>query len=840
MDEADLLGDRIAIVGDGKLLCCGSSLFLKKMFGVGYNMTIEKLDTTSFNETKFMKTVHNVIPDAKLLTNVGTEVTVELPFTSSQLFETLFSHFDDHLADLGIHSYGMSVTTLEEVFLKVASGSNGFKTKEKLMKQQKQSADQGNFSIELVNGNLGNDENPQRDPETGRTKKKSLVVEFEKYDHDNDAFILALTQLSALLEKRYLIFLGDSKAWGMQYVMPVLFVVLGGLVMMTRKISIPQPFLKLSVSSYNPGVSPEHLPLPFSDGPFFCWDPSCSSFAPVSNQSDIMSYLIDKENYPLQPLSSAISIGNVSDFIYRTRNDYEASRYGAFSLADISSGSNNQGIAYVVHANYTAVHGGPLFNTLMAETFIRSIDPTITVTSNLHPFPDTQQEEKQYSSFVLSNLILFIMIALPFSAASFAGYTVYEKEIKAKDQQLISGISIPIYWISNWIWDMCTYQFTAWLMIIVITSLPDTDQLSKGDALGATIALFLLFAPGITSFTYLQCFLLNKSTAAQIVVLFTTFVTGIILAIAGTVLRLIGSTSDIYLNYLRILFCFFPPFAIADGLLNLAVIDFFSFIELGGTRKYSPFDWNITGLNLVMLVVIGLSYFILTVVIDYLLARGIIQQYFVRTAQVPVVEDQTERDEDVQAEEIRVSSGIATQDSSILLTDVKKVYSTGKYAVKGVSLGIPIGECFGLLGVNGAGKTSLLSILSGQNTPTAGTISLSGYDLFSNLHRCRQNIGYCPQFDTLFDLLTARQHLTLYAKMKGIKSKDIAKEVEAKLTEMGLTEYADRNSSGYSGGTKRKLSVAMAMLGEPSLIFLDEPSTGMVFALTSTLLCNIL
>eukprot|EP00604_Paraphysomonas_vestita_P000956 CAMPEP_0174818214 /NCGR_PEP_ID=MMETSP1107-20130205/842_1 /TAXON_ID=36770 /ORGANISM="Paraphysomonas vestita, Strain GFlagA" /LENGTH=72 /DNA_ID=CAMNT_0016029747 /DNA_START=4726 /DNA_END=4941 /DNA_ORIENTATION=- len=63
--------------------------------------------------------------------------------------------------------------------------------------------------------------------------------------------------------------------------------------------------------------------------------------------------------------------------------------------------------------------------------------------------------------------------------------------------------------------------------------------------------------------------------------------------------------------------------------------------------------------------------------------------------------------------------------------------------------------------------------------------------------------------------------------MKGIKSKDIKKEVDAKMTEMGLTEYADRSSGGYSGGTKRKLSVAMAMLGEPSLVFLDEPSTGM-------------
>lgn len=391
---------------------------------------------------------------------------------------------------------------------------------------------------------------------------------------------------------------------------------------------------------------------------------------------------------------------------------------------------------------------------------------------------------------------------------------------------MISGVSIPIYWLSNWVWDIFTYQFTAWLLIIIIVGLPDTDQLSKGDGLKATIALFLLLSLGLTSFTYLQCFFLNKSTSAQIVILFTTFIFGLILTIVGTVLRLIESTSDIYVNHLRVLFCFFPPFALGEGLLNLAVIDFLSLSELGGSKTYHPFDWKITGLNIVMLVIIGIGYFILTVIIDYLLARGTIQQYITKLT-VTIPEDNTPRDEDVQNEDRRVSSGEVKRDSSIILDNIKKVYGTGKYAVKGVSLGIPNGECFGLLGVNGAGKTSLLSILSGQNTPTAGNITLGGYDLFTNLHRCRQNIGYCPQFDALFDLLTARQHLTLYAKMKGIKSKDIKKEVDAKMTEMGLTEYADRNSSGYSGGTKRKLSVAMAMLGEPSLVFLDEPSTGM-------------
>ena len=82
-------------------------------------------------------------------------------------------------------------------------------------------------------------------------------------------------------------------------------------------------------------------------------------------------------------------------------------------------------------------------------------------------------------------------------------------------------------------------------------------------------------------------------------------------------------------------------------------------------------------------------------------------------------------------------------------------------------------------------------------------------------------MGFCPQFDSIFDLLTAREHLMLYARIKGIVEKDLNRVVNVKIAEMGLTEYADRLVGLYSGGNKRKLSVAIAMIGEPSIVFLD-------------------
>ena len=87
-------------------------------------------------------------------------------------------------------------------------------------------------------------------------------------------------------------------------------------------------------------------------------------------------------------------------------------------------------------------------------------------------------------------------------------------------------------------------------------------------------------------------------------------------------------------------------------------------------------------------------------------------------------------------------------------------------------------------------------------------------------------IGFCPQFDALFDLLSAREHLILYGRIKGIPETELVQEVENKINEVGLRECANRRAQGYSGGQKRKLSLAVALIGAPPILFLDEPSTG--------------
>ena len=116
-------------------------------------------------------------------------------------------------------------------------------------------------------------------------------------------------------------------------------------------------------------------------------------------------------------------------------------------------------------------------------------------------------------------------------------------------------------------------------------------------------------------------------------------------------------------------------------------------------------------------------------------------------------------------------------------------------------------------------------MMSGELVPSSGAAYVSGYNVVTERPQVRQNVGFCPQFDPLLDLMTAREHLLLFSRIRGVVEPEVM--VDALLDQLGLRPYADTVTIGYSGGTKRKLSLGIALVGSPSLILLDEPSAGM-------------
>lgn len=185
----------------------------------------------------------------------------------------------------------------------------------------------------------------------------------------------------------------------------------------------------------------------------------------------------------------------------------------------------------------------------------------------------------------------------------------------------------------------------------------------------------------------------------------------------------------------------------------------------------------------------------------------------------------------VAAETRRVESQTIPHTDSLRVLHLNKFFGRANHAVQDMTFGIPRGQVFALLGPNGAGKSTTISLVRGDIHPSSGQGSGDGGDvLISDLSisaqraAARQHLGVCPQFDAM-DSMTVREHLSFYASARGVA--DVHANVEAVLTATGLRRFADRLAHKLSGGNKRKLSLGIALMGNPAVLLLDEPSSGM-------------
>jgi ABC-type multidrug transport system ATPase subunit len=174
-------------------------------------------------------------------------------------------------------------------------------------------------------------------------------------------------------------------------------------------------------------------------------------------------------------------------------------------------------------------------------------------------------------------------------------------------------------------------------------------------------------------------------------------------------------------------------------------------------------------------------------------------------------------------------------DAPVRILNIQKVFRKHFYkhsrgdvhAVRGVSLSVKEGEVFALLGHNGAGKTTLLSILNGDLTPSSGDATIYGHSVLGDLGGVRKILGVCPQHDVIWPELTAREHLRLFGELKGVPKEQMEAEIDKRLRDVLLFDVGDNPARKFSGGMKRRLSVTIACMGLPKILFFDEPSTGL-------------
>ena len=164
--------------------------------------------------------------------------------------------------------------------------------------------------------------------------------------------------------------------------------------------------------------------------------------------------------------------------------------------------------------------------------------------------------------------------------------------------------------------------------------------------------------------------------------------------------------------------------------------------------------------------------------------------------------------------------------SAIIIKDLVKQFEDIT-AVNGLNLEIKKGELFSLLGPNGAGKTTTINVLCGLLKPTKGTAIVGGYDVSKNLKKVKELIGVCPQEPAVFKFLNARENIELFGNLHAMPKKKIKERTDKLLELLDLTEASKRKTKGYSGGMRRKLNMIIALISDPEIAFLDEPTVGM-------------
>ncbi|XP_051806589.1 ATP-binding cassette sub-family A member 2 [Acanthochromis polyacanthus] len=541
---------------------------------------------------------------------------------------------------------------------------------------------------------------------------------------------------------------------------------------------------------------------------------------------------------------------NISEYLLFTSDRVRLHRYGGLTVGNIQKSipaSFGRKIPPMIRKiavrrsaqalyNNKGYHSMPTYLNVLNNAILRANLPPskgnpaaygITLTN--HPMNRTSASLSldyllQGTDVVIA---IFIIVAMSFVPASFVVFLVAEKSTKAKHLQFVSGCDPVIYWLANYIWDMLNYLVPATCCVIILFVF-DLPAYTSSTNFPAVLSLFLLYGWSITPIMYPASFWFEVPSTAYVFLIVINLFIGITATVATFLLQLFEHDKDLKKvnSYLKSCFLIFPNYNLGHGLMEMAYNEYINeyYAKIGQFDKMkSPFEWDIVTRGLVAMTIEGFVGFLITILCQYNFLR--------KPPRVPVSCQPIDDDDvDVASERRRVLRGDADNDM-LKIKNLTKVYKSRKMgrilAVDRLCLGVRPGECFGLLGVNGAGKTTTFKMLTGDECTTGGEAFINGNNILKDLLRVQQSIGYCPQFDALFDDLTAREHLELYTRLRGIPWKDQDRVVQWALEKLELSKYADKPAGTYSGGNKRKLSTAIALIGYPSLIFLDEPTTGM-------------
>ncbi|CAM9687490.1 unnamed protein product [Bubo scandiacus] len=780
MDEADILADRKAFISHGRLKCVGSSLFLKKKWGIGYHLRIHVSESCDLeNVTSVVK---QYIPNVIFSGHSQYELRYKLPLENVTKFPDLFSGLDS-CSDQGIINYGVSMTTLEDVFLRLEEAT----------------ADREDEHV------LG-EEWAEAGPRCPNEMDPGSLLLSDTRKVAVSGLALWRQQVSAIAWVHFLKLKSSVK--NLRSILLLYVVFLLPLVLQLALVAAWQ-----SVSAWELSSARYFLPLG------------------KRAHSEMTSLLVhNNTGTGIEDFIHLLESQDLTVEIISEENITEELKHnGAIKVS-----RKGQSYRFTVLCHIEAINCFPVLVNVISNALLRALNSTVHIRIWSHPFFSIN-DPRFWDYFVVFYLIYMLLLFPGFPPHFAMGY-MKDYKVGARDQLRVSGLFPSAYWCGQALVDIPL----CWFLLFSMFGLQST---MSNKVSGSNNFFFLImgtfgYGISIVLFIYLISFIFRKGWNCD----FWSFILIVVCFASFIISRVMDFLIDTNIS-LYVLSLFIPVYPLLGVMIYCEQI----FIE----------DAEIFGLtpkNDVLIAVFApyihsVGFILLLRYLEIKYGRAVLRKDPIfrisprRESSHQHPEELEEEDEDVKAERAAVRNAIAAlsqeEKSVIIVSNLCKEYKIKqagsvfkkkkKMATKNISFCVKKGEVLGLLGPNGAGKSTAIKMITGETTLTAGQVLMkSGDGATSHLQNHEPAfLGYCPQEDPLWPNLTVHEHLRVYAAVKGVRKEDTAAAVNQIVNALQLQDYLKKKPRKLSAGITRKLCFAMCMLGNPAVLLLDEPSTGM-------------
>ncbi|XP_045771590.1 ATP-binding cassette sub-family A member 2-like [Maniola jurtina] len=814
MDEADFLGDRVAIMSSGRLQCVGSPYFLKHHYGVGYTLVIVKTEDFQINYCTTL--IGEYIPGTMVKEDRGMEVTYKLPNHYSHVFEDMLNDLERNIEIIKFKDYGLLATTLEDVFMSVGSDIETHSESDDLTMTTDLSDDKDGTCDEISLEDLDN----SYENETG--------------------FRLFWLRVTGVWLKLFLVW---TRSWGL-----LLLQVLVPILQINTNLGILQYILGKSATvisralTLTQGYVTTETFLSYNGTNQTSWGALArQGYEELFNSSNINSMRLTDVN------------GQPIDDFYLQRNE-DPVIMGAYRNRLLIGATFDDNSATSWFSNF-GYHDVATSLATLHSALLKGINPAASLNVFNHPLQANYRDETNIQlmvSFMSVQVANSIGNSLAIVSAVFIMFYIKERVTRAKLLQRAAGMQPAVLWgaaaLFDWLWFLLLC-----VSIIVSCAAFQVTGMSSIPELGRLYLCLMIYGAAMLPLHYLFSLVFNGAALGFVIMFFINILFGLIGAQIVEALMSLAASAQQAAKIMDYILQFFPLYSLITstrqlnqiGLMRFSCLEYCDYLmsasvlpdmeectmeflcknitEQCCVRDNPYFQWESPGVLRYIVATLAVCAFLwsLLMVLEY----NWLQRVFIRKKKAPPL-DESSLDPDV-VNEMRHAERVDTSASGVSLVarGLTKYYGKN-LAVDQISFTVGEAECFGLLGVNGAGKTTTFKMLMGDESISSGDAFVSGFSVGSDITKVHENIGYCPQFDAIFSELTGRETLHLFSRFRGLRDANSPVRAETLANALGFTKHLDKRVYQYSGGNKRKLSTAVAMLGRTRLVFVDEPTTG--------------